>query len=111
MPIIRSVPVDKYINGQHVKTSEKVITNDKQFRTKGEDYVVIKEVDFCKVTLDHTTTDHIKIKALTNVLILPSLGKIDEEYDEILIGKGACVEFVFMTSDWYIMSSDGLKIE
>jgi hypothetical protein len=111
MPIVKSTPVDKYINGQHVKASEKVITNDKQFRSKGEEFVVIKGVDFCKVTLDHTTTDHIKIKALTNVLILPSIGKIDEEYDEILIGKGACVEFVYNTNCWYIMSSDGIKLD
>jgi hypothetical protein len=48
-------------------------------------------------------------KALTNVLILTSAGKIDEEFDEILISKGACVEFVFSSGNWYIMSSDGLK--
>ena len=46
---------------------------------------------------------------MTKVLIIPDMGKIDEEYDEILIDKGACVEFRFCAGTWYIMSSDGLK--
>jgi hypothetical protein len=48
---------------------------------------------------------------MTKVLIVPLIGKIDDEYDEILIDKGACVEFQFIENGWYIMSSDGLKIE
>ena len=35
--------------------------------------------------------------------------KIDDEYDEILIDKGACVEFAYCAGGWYILSSDGLK--
>ena len=49
------------------------------------------------------------IKALTTVLIKPDRNKIDEEYDEVEINKGACVEFFFMGGNWYILSSDGLK--
>jgi hypothetical protein len=47
---------------------------------------------------------------MTNVLILPDINSIDEEWDEISIEKGACVEFVFINQTWYILSSDGLKI-
>jgi len=47
---------------------------------------------------------------MTNVLILPDINSIDEEWDEISIEKGACVEFVFINQHWYILSSDGLKI-
>jgi hypothetical protein len=47
---------------------------------------------------------------MTKVLIIPDIGKIDEEYDEILIDKGACVEFRFCAGVWYIISSDGLKM-
>ena len=34
----------------------------------------------------------------------------DEEYDELFIDKGACVEFRFCAGVWYIISSDGLKM-
>jgi hypothetical protein len=109
MAIIRSTPLERIVNGNLVVSSETAIVSDNQFRTRGEGFVIVKEVDNCKVILDHSTTDHVTIKALTNVLILTSTGKIDEEFDEILISKGACVEFVFSSGNWYIMSSDGLK--
>jgi hypothetical protein len=32
---------------------------------------------------------------MTKVLIVPDYGYIDEEYDEMLIDKGACVELRF----------------
>jgi hypothetical protein len=38
-------------------------------------------------------------------------GLIDEEYSEINIGKGACVELYFSFGNWYIVSSDGIKME
>jgi hypothetical protein len=34
----------------------------------------------------------------------------DEEWDEIALDKGSCVEFIFINQNWYILSSDGLKI-
>jgi hypothetical protein len=46
---------------------------------------------------------------MTEVLIKPDINKIDEDYDEILIERGACVEFRFCAGNWYIISSDGLK--
>ena len=39
------------------------------------------------------------------------MGQIDEQYDEILIDKGSCVEFFRVDGNWYIISSDGLKLE
>ena len=111
MAIIRSIPVERIINGHQVVSSERAIVSDPQFRTRGEEYVVIKQVDNCKITLDHATTDKVKIKALTKILILPSTGRIDEEFDEIMLDKGACVEFVFISGNWYIMSSDGIKLD
>lgn len=109
MAIIRSTPSERIINGQVIVSSENALVSETQFRTKGENTVVVKDVEFCKVTLDHSSTDHVTVKALTKVLILPSSGRIDEEYDEILIDKGACVEFRFISGNWYILSSDGLK--
>jgi hypothetical protein len=109
MAIIRSTPSERIINGKLIISSEVAIVSDVQFRTRGEGVVIVKGVDTCKVIIDHSTTDHVTIKALTKVLILPSNGRIDEEYDEIVIDKGACVEFIYSTGNWYIMSSDGLK--
>ena len=41
--------------------------------------------------------DNVKLNAITQLI------------DELLIEKGACVEFRFCAGVWYIISSDGLK--
>lgn len=89
---------------------KKIIT-ESDYRTNGEILLVIKDVETCNITLDSNTTEHIIIKALTKVFIRPSSGKIDEYYDEIFIDWGACVEFYMLENNWYIVSSDGLKLE
>lgn len=89
---------------------KKIIT-ESDYRTNGEVLLVIKDVETCNITLDSNTTEHIIIKALTKVFIRPSSGKIDEYYDEIFIDWGACVEFYMLENNWYIVSSDGLKLE
>jgi len=82
-----------------------------EYRTNGEEFILVRGVDNCRVLLDQYTTEHVVIKTLTKVLILPMMGQIDEQYDEILIDKGACVEFFRVDGNWYIISSDGLKLE
>ena len=84
--------------------------SEEEYKTNGEYAIIITGVSNCKLKLDSTTTDRVKIKAMTNVLILPDINSIDEEWDEITLEKGACVEFVFINKNWYILSSDGLKI-
>ena len=81
-----------------------------EYRTNGEEFILVKNVDYCKILLDQNTTEHVVIKTLTKVLILPMMGQIDEQYDEILIDKGAAVEFFRIDNHWYILSSDGLKL-
>jgi hypothetical protein len=110
MSIIRSIPVLKVINGVQIRTSELAIVSEKEYKTTGEYAIVIRGVDSCKLKLDSTSTDRVKIKAMTTVLIIPDINSIDEEWDEISLEKGACVEFVFINQNWYILSSDGLKI-
>jgi hypothetical protein len=110
MSIIRSIPAKKIINGFEVKTSELAIVSEKEYKTNGEYSIVIRGVESCKLKLDSSTTDRIKIKAMTNVLVIPDMNSVDEEWDEITLEKGACVEFVFINQTWYILSSDGLKI-
>jgi hypothetical protein len=82
-----------------------------EYRTNGEEFILVKNVDNSKIILDHSTTEHIVIKTLTKVLIVPFMGLIDEQYDEIFIDKGACVELFAVEGNWYVISSDGLKFE
>lgn len=110
MSIIKSIPKEKVINGTRVRTSEYSVVSEEEYKTNGEYAIIITGVSNCKLKLDSTTTDRVKIKAMTNVLILPDINSIDEEWDEITLEKGACVEFVFINKNWYILSSDGLKI-
>ena len=109
MPLLRSIPSTRIINGHEVKTSETLLISEPSYVTNGEYAIVVKGVKYCELTLNSKTTDHVVVKALTTVLIKPDKNRIDEEYDEVELNKGACVEFFFMGGNWYILSSDGLK--
>lgn len=108
MAIFRSIPSKRIINGHEVETSESAIVTNESYTTNGEYALIIKGVENCTINLDSTTTDHIVIKSLTNVLV-KSNKLIDEEFNEVELTKGSCVEFMFIGSFWYILSSDGLK--
>jgi len=109
MSIIKSIPIQKRINGMLVNASETAIVSERDYRTTGEDCIIVKGVPQSIITLDSKTTEHTVIKCLTNVTIIPDNGKIDEDYDEIAADKGACIEFRCVERNWYILSSDGLK--
>ena len=108
MAIFRSIPSKRIINGHEVETSESAIVTNESYTTNGENALIIKGIENCTIYLDSTTTDHIVIKSLTNVLV-KSNKLIDEEFNEVELTKGSCVEFMFIGSFWYILSSDGLK--
>ena len=110
--LVRKQISDRHVHFGHSKvvSTNKVISQD-TYTTNGEEFIVVKNVDKCIVTLDESTTENIKIKSLTNVLIKPKQGKIDEEYDEILINNRACVELFYFNGNWYITSSDGIKLD
>jgi hypothetical protein len=110
MSIIKSIPCEKIINGYRIRTSDYCVVSEPEYKTNGEYAIVITGIANCKIKLDSITTDRVKIKAMTNVLIIPDIGSIDEEWDEISVDKGACIEFVFINKNWYILSSDGLKL-
>jgi hypothetical protein len=42
-------------------------------------------------------------------VIVKSNELIDEEFNEVELTKGSCVEFRKIGDFWYILSSDGLK--
>jgi len=108
----RSIGNKYYLSTDRINSEEHIkFVETSEYRTNGESIIIVKNIQSSKIVLDSSTTTYIKIKALTNVVIIPFIGKIDEEFDEILINKGACVEFFNVGGNWYILSSDGLKLE
>ena len=107
----------KWIDDKHYfepelkKIDLKRIVRVKNYTTRGESLILVKDVDECRIILDNDTTEHIIVKTLTKVYINSSRNIVDETYDEIFIDRGACVEFYLLEDNWYIVSSDGLKLE
>lgn len=87
----------------------KIISNS-FYTTNDETFLIVKNVDYSEVKLNSSVTTKITIKSLTSVLVKSDIGLIDEEWDELLLEKGACVQFQFVEGNWYIVSSDGLKM-
>ena len=109
MAIIKTIPIQKAINGVFVNTSDMSIVSESEYTTSGESFIIVRAIPQCKLFLQSKNTDNVTIKAMTDVTVVPDNNKIDEEYDEILLEKGACVEFRHCSGTWYIVSSDGLK--
>ena len=115
MSIIRNKPVRKtVIKGNqsfNFESFDVVKNSNETYITNGETLLIVRDVAQSKVKLDSTTTERVKIKTLTNCVIVPDIGRIDEDWDEISIGKGACVELQNVNGVWYILSSDGIKMD
>lgn len=86
------------------------IISDSIYTTNDETFLIVKDVEDSEVTLNSNGSKKITIKSLTSVLVKSDIGLIDEEWDELLLEKGACVKFKFVEGNWYIVSSDGLKM-
>jgi hypothetical protein len=86
------------------------IISDSLYTTNDETFLIVKNVERSEVTLNSNVSTKITVKSLTNVLVKSDIGLIDEEWDELLLEKGACVKFKFVEGNWYISSSDGLKM-
>ena len=115
MSILRETPIRKaVIRGNrpvNFDTFEHVIVTDEYYKTNGESVIIVKDVSDCTIELDSSTTDRVKIKTLTNCTLVPDLNRIDEDWDEISVGRGACVELQNIRGVWYILSSDGVKLD
>lgn len=115
MSIIKNRPIRKTVfrgeRSLNLDTFDTIIISDGFYKTNGENLIIVRDVNVCRIKLDYTTTDKIKIKTLTNCTIIPDINRIDEEWDEISVGKGACVELQNINGIWYILSSDGIKLE
>jgi hypothetical protein len=108
MAVFKSIPSKRIINGNVIETSDSSIVTNESYTTNGEYVIIVKSVNLCVLTLDHSNTDHVVIKSLTNTLV-KSDTLIDEEFSEVELTKGSCVEFKHIGNCWYILSSDGLK--
>lgn len=86
------------------------IISDSTYTTNDETFLIVKNVEQSEVLLNSKITTKITIKSLTNVLVKSDVGSIDEEWDELLLEKGACVQFQFVEGNWYVIASDGLKM-
>ena len=109
MAIVKTIPSEKIIGGMAIETSEISVVSETEYSTTGESCIVVRGVSQSIVTLNSKTTDHVVVKSMTRLTIKPDIGKIDEDYDEIVADKYACIEFRFVGGNWYILSSDGLK--
>lgn len=109
MAIVKSIPSKRIIRGEVLTTSEVSVVSESTYKTNGESCIVVRGVAKSVIILDSMTTDHVVVKSMIDLTILPDVGKIDEEYDEIVVDKFACIEFRFIGGNWYILSSDGLK--
>jgi hypothetical protein len=109
MAIVKTIPSRKIIGGVAIETSEISVVSEREYTTSGESCVVVRGVSESIITLDSKTTDHVVVKSMTRLTIKPDIGKIDEDYDEIVADRYACIEFRFVGGNWYILSSDGLK--
>lgn len=94
--------------GQKVYTIKKIV-EDPIYKTGNEELLLVKNT-VEKIILDNKNTNQITIKALSPVLVVCSENKIDEEYDELFLEKGSCVQFVKLNNIWYIIASDGIKL-
>jgi hypothetical protein len=109
MAIVKSIPSRRIIKGEVINTSEISVVSETTYRTMGESCVIVRGVSESVIILDSSNTDHVVVKSMTSLVILPDVGKIDEEYDEVVVDKVACIDFRFVGGNWYILSSDGLK--
>ena len=109
MAIIKTIPSTTLINGEILETSKISIVSEREYRTNGEECIIVRNVQESTIILDSKTTDHVVVKSMSKITIKPDVGRIDEDYDEIIADRYACIEFRFCTGNWYILSSDGLK--
>jgi hypothetical protein len=109
MAIVKSIPSVRIINGLKIQTSDVALVSEPTYRVEGEAFIVVRGVPNATVTLDSKKSDHVVVKSMTKLLVIPDVGLIDEEFDEVELDRFACVEFMFVRDGWYILSSDGLK--
>lgn len=103
------VPIQIVNDNVESKVTDKIIS-ELNYKTGDESLLIVRNVEQSEITLNSQINSKITIKSLTSVIVKSDVGSIDEEWDELLLEKGACVQFQFVEGNWYILSSDGLKM-
>tara|TARA_R110001583_G_scaffold325_4_gene2900 strand:- start:1826 stop:2944 length:1119 start_codon:yes stop_codon:yes gene_type:complete len=85
------------------------VVNGGEYTTNGEYLIVVKEQS--KIKLNSESDTKIKVKSLSDTIIVPDKGLIDGRWETISLDGDSSVEFVFVDElgYWVIVSSDGLK--
>ena len=61
------------------------------------------------ITLNDTNLNRFYIKSMANITVKTKSGKIDGEWEEISMGPQSSIEVLSDNTNWFILSSDGLK--
>jgi len=61
------------------------------------------------ITLNDTNLNRFYIKSMANITVKTQSGKIDGEWEEINMGPQSSIEVLSDNTNWFILSSDGLK--
>jgi len=105
-------PNRKVINlGEKIMEEPKTkVVSQEFYSTNGETLLIIRDVEKATIELNSSTTEKIIIKTLTSCTIVPDNNSIDEDWDQLDIERGACVQLQVVDGIWYILSSDGIKM-
>ena len=76
MAIIKTIPSTRLINGEILETSEISIVSEREYRTNGEECIIVRNVQESTIILDSKTTDHVVVKSMTRLTIKPDVGQI-----------------------------------
>ena len=85
------------------------IPQEKVQKLNKEVLIVVRENS--EIILNSVDYTHVIVKSLIKTIIKPDIGLIDEEWHELLLEKGSCVQFQFVEDVWLILSSDGIKLD
>jgi hypothetical protein len=87
------------------------IPQEKTHKLNKELLIVVRDSENSEIILNSKEHSYVTVKSLIKTVIKPDVGLIDEEWEELLLEKGSCVQFQFVEDVWLILSSDGIKLD
>jgi len=110
--VIRNTPTIQKEEVQKTSPFKYKIISSSSYKVVDEDVILVKNTKKCDITLPIKFTEgkKINIKSFTSTLITPEKGLIDEDWEELALEDGSSVQLTLIEGNWYILSSDGLKM-
>ena len=87
------------------------VLHEKTQKLNKEVLIVVRDSENFEIILNSVDYTHVIVKSLIKTIIKPDIGLIDEEWHELVLEKGSCVQFQFVEDVWLILSSDGIKLD